>query len=67
MELPDTLPNDINYKWYMDECKEILMSLGVLPRPVVQKIPRKNSKAWKALVEEGRIVEGDKGKWVWAK
>lgn len=66
MELPEELPDDINYAWYMNECKEILMSLGVMPRPQLEKVPRKNSKAWKSLVEDGVLIEGDKGKWVWA-
>lgn len=65
MDLPDELPTDIDYEWYFRESKEILMSLGVVPRPVVPKIPRKNSNAWKELVEQGLIVEGSKGKWVW--
>lgn len=66
MDLPDTFPDDVDYEWYVRECQEILMSIGAKPRPVVAKIPRKNSKAWKALVEEGKIVEGPKGKYVWA-
>ena len=65
MDLPDELPDDVDYDWYIRECREILMSLGVVKRPELPKIPRKNSKAWKELVEEGRIVEGSKGKWIW--
>jgi hypothetical protein len=41
------------------------MDIGAVPRPEVPKIPRKNSKAWKELVEQGRIEENDEGKWVW--
>lgn len=65
MDLPDMLPDDIDYGWYEREANEILMALGVIPRPVVEKIPRKNSKAWKELVDQGLIVEGPKGKWIW--
>ena len=65
MDLPDELPLDIDYDWYIRECNEILMALGVVPRPFVPKIPRKNSKAWKELVEQGLITEGPKGKWIW--
>ncbi len=65
MDLPDTLPDDIDYDWYIREAKEIMMAIGVIPRPFVPKIPRKNSKAWKDLVDQGLIVEGNKGKWVW--
>jgi hypothetical protein len=65
MDLPDTFPKDIDYDWYLRECDDILMSLGVKPRPVVEKLPRKNSNAWKALRDNGDIVEVG-GKWVWA-
>lgn len=66
MDIPETFPEDIDYAWYLRECEEILMAVGSKQRPVVEKIPRKNSKAWKALKEEGKIVEGPKGKWAWA-
>lgn len=66
MDLPDEFPNDVDYSWYSRECDEMLMSLGVKPRPFVEKIPRKNSKAWKALRDDGKIVENNKGKWEWA-
>lgn len=65
MDLPEELPGDIDYDWYIREAKEMLMAIGVIPRPFVEKIPRKNSKAWKELVEQGLIVEGPKGKWIW--
>ena len=65
MDLPDAFPDDVNYDWYINECNEMLMALGVKERPYVEKIPRKNSKAWKALRDSGRIVEGNKGKWEW--
>ncbi len=66
MDLPDQFPDDVDYDWYIKECEEILMAVGVVPRPVVPKIPRKNSKAWKELRDNGEIVEGRKGKWEWA-
>lgn len=66
MDLPETFPNDIDYAWYSRECEEILMSIGAKPRPFVEKVPRKNSNAWKQLYSEGKIVENSKGKWVWA-
>jgi hypothetical protein len=31
----------------------------------VEKIPRKNSKAWKELLNAGKIKENNKGKWEW--
>ena len=67
MDLPDEFPEDVDYQWYLNECEEILMAVGAKPRPVVEKLPRKNSKAWKALRDEGRIVENAKGKWEWVK
>jgi hypothetical protein len=65
MDLPETLPEDINYAWYEAECEEILMDIGAKPRPLVEKIPRKNSKAWKELVDAAKIQENNKGKWEW--
>ena len=67
MDLPDTLPDDIDYTWYINECEEILMAIGAVKRPVTQKLPRKNSKAWKALRDQGKIKEGrsPRDKWVW--
>lgn len=65
MNMPDTLPTDIDYGWYIRECEEMLMCLGVIPRPVLEKLPRKNTKAWKALFEAGSIEESDDGKWTW--
>lgn len=65
MDLPDSLPDDINYEWYLAECEEIMMSVGAKPRPQVDKIPRKNSKAWKDLLASGKIQENSKGKSEW--
>jgi hypothetical protein len=67
MDLPDRLPQDIDYEWYIRECEEILMAVGAKERPHVEKIPRKNSNAWKQLRDSGKIIEGKKGKWEWAK
>lgn len=65
MDLPDTFPEDVNYEWYEAECKDLLLAAGAVKRPVVEKIPRKNSKAWKALLEAGEIQENRKGKYEW--
>lgn len=65
MDLPDRFPADVNYDWYIRECEEILMAVGAVRRPVVPKLPRKNSKAWKELRDTGQIVENHKGKWEW--
>lgn len=66
MDIPDDFPSDVDYGWYERECDEILMSVGAIDRPFVEKIPRKNSKAWKELRDEGKIAESDEGKWEWA-
>ena len=67
MDLPDEFPRDVDHSWYIRECEEILMDLGVKPRPFVEKIPRKNSNAWKELRDAGKIKESSKGKWEWVK
>lgn len=67
LDLPPEIPNDLDYEWYIKECNEMLMSLGVIERPFVEKLPRKNSKEWKALKEAGKIKAGlrPKDKWEW--
>jgi hypothetical protein len=65
MDLPERFPPDVDYEWYIKECEEILMAVGAKERPFVEKLPRKNSKAWKELRDTGKIVEGNKGKWEW--
>lgn len=56
MDLPDEFPNDVDFEWYIKECQELLMDLGVVKRPPKVKLPRKNSKEWKRMVEEGLIT-----------
>lgn len=55
MDLPDGLPDDLDYDWYIKECRELLMDLGVVKRPPKPKLPRRNSKEWKRMVEQGLI------------
>lgn len=55
MTLPEEFPNDVNYDWYVASAMELLMDLGVTQRPPKIKLPRRNSKAWKALVDAGEI------------
>lgn len=31
MELPDEMPNDVNYQWYIDEARSMLADLGINP------------------------------------
>ena len=68
MDIPESFPDDIDYAWYEEECNEILMSIGAIERPITETLPRKNSKAWLALRDQGKIKEGrtPKDKWVWA-
>jgi len=65
LDLPNEFPADIDYQWYIAETKDILVSIGALPRPVYEKIPRKNSKAWKELMQAGEIQLDVKGKSQW--
>ena len=37
MDLPDTFPDDINYKWYIDETISILYDIGYLRKPTQMK------------------------------
>jgi DNA polymerase elongation subunit (family B) len=70
MDLPESVPEDVDYDWYIRECNEILMDIGAVERPPVVPIPRKNSKDWKGLLAEGKIEldptdpKGSKYRWV---
>jgi len=37
MDLPDKFPDDINYKWYIDETVSILYDIGYLKKPTQMK------------------------------
>lgn len=63
MDLPDAVPDDIDYDWYVDETTGFLMDVGVVKRPAPIKLPRKNSKLWKQMVADGN-VDPDDNKWV---
>jgi hypothetical protein len=41
MDLPLAFPEDLDYVWYINECKEILMDIGHTPRPPKEKARRK--------------------------
>lgn len=64
MRLPDALPDDIDYQWYINEANAMLMGVGLIKRPKPQKIPRKNCKAWMELVQHGYLIEQN-GEYVW--
>jgi hypothetical protein len=65
--LVDYIPEDLDHEWYIRETEELLKAVGAIKRPVMPKIPRKNSKAWKELFETGQIQESKtkRGKWEW--
>lgn len=65
MLLPDEFPDDVDYGWYEQETFSLLMGIGAFARPDLGRIPRRNSKAWKALFETGSIVQVDDKKYVW--
>ena len=64
MRLPDELPDDIDYQWYIREANDMLMDVGLVRRPKPAKIPRKNCKAWVSLVQQGYLIEQN-GEYVW--
>lgn len=64
MVLPDEFPDDINYQWYINEAKDMLLDVGLVKRPKPAKIPRKNCKAWIELVDKGYLIQvGDDYVW----
>ena len=63
MNLPDEFPPDVDHDKYLKMTKKILVDIGVLPQPA--KLPRKNSKEWKVLLEAGKIEENEEGKYEW--
>jgi hypothetical protein len=64
MDLPEEFPHDIDYAWYIAEADEMLMDIGFKPRPVMPKLPRRNTKKWKELEALGLVeVDDDKPKW----
>ena len=56
MNLPVEFPTDVDDEWYIREANDLLMGIGVVERPPVVKLPRKNSKAWKQMVKDGLIM-----------
>ena len=55
MDLPEVFPDDVDYEKYVRISKKLLINVGVLPKP--EKLPRKNSKEWKVLRDNGDIIE----------
>lgn len=51
MDLPDEMPSDVDFDWYIREAHDLLMDVAYTPRPPKVKLPRKNSKAWKEMFE----------------
>lgn len=43
MDLPAEFPNDVDYGWYENEVKEMLMDVGVVERPKIEKKRRKKN------------------------
>lgn len=66
MNLPDALPADLDFDWYVTEATELLRNVAAIPRPPKAKLPRRNTKAWKKLEEDGLVEvdeETDKPQW----
>lgn len=66
MELPDEMPQDIDYHWYVKEAESILCDIGVAERKVRPKLPRRNTKLWKEAEALGLVEVDDYGKPQWA-
>ena len=68
MELPEKLPNDIDYDWYVNECHDLLMDLGVVRRPHPERMPREGTKRWLDYVKKGDIIPDPHNEdgYVWA-
>ena len=65
MQLPDEFPVDVDYDWYLKECGDLLMDLGVVERPIIPPFPRLNSKEWKRLLSEELVGLNEKGEKFW--
>jgi hypothetical protein len=65
MDLPNTLPDDIDYEWYIREANELYMDVGAISRPPKPRLPRRNTKEWKDLEANG-LVEVTDGQPQWA-
>jgi hypothetical protein len=65
LELPDEFPDDVDLQWYIDEARNLLAVLAVLPPPPKAKLPRRGTKLWKKLEAEGLVEtdEFDKPQW----
>lgn len=66
MDLPSSFPVDVDLSWYTKEAESMLVDLGAVKKPALEKLPRKNTKAWKALEESGEIEQDRFGEWVWS-
>jgi hypothetical protein len=66
MEMPDVFPDDVDYSWYIEEARGLLMDIGALPRPPKARLPRRNTKEWKELEALGHVEVDDYGKPQWA-
>lgn len=66
MSISDEFPDDVDYAKYEAEAEEMLFSVGLKQRPVIPKLPRRNTKAWAALLEHGLVEVTPEGKPAWA-
>lgn len=57
MTLPDEFPDDVDFDRYIKEANSYFYDVGLKPRPIPTKIPRKNTHAWKDMFANGEIVE----------
>lgn len=65
-DLPEGFPADVDIDWYIEEAREMLMDIAAIERPVWPKLPRRNTKKWKALEAQGLVEVDEYDKPCWA-
>lgn len=66
MDLPEHFPSDVDHEWYVTAAQGLLMDIGLVPRSVIPKLPRANSKIWKEFLSQGIVEIDEYGKKRWA-
>jgi hypothetical protein len=65
-DLPDGIPEDLDFDWYIKEAEDLLRKIAALPTINWPKLPRRRTKLWKEAEALGLVEEDDYGKPQWA-